>query len=131
MHGNEILATDAQNIPTREWQPRASRGTTPPPRQIRQILFDATRDSQSGIIYLKVVNEAGTPQRINIQVNGCRRIAPEGEAVSLTASSPSDTNSIEDPRRIVPRTERAGNLSSSFTREFSPYSITVLKLATK
>jgi alpha-L-arabinofuranosidase len=48
----------------------------------------------------------------------------------LTASSPSDTNSLEDSRRIVPRTERAGNLGSSFTREFSPYSITVLKLKT-
>ena len=25
MHGDEILATDSQNIPTREWQPRAPR----------------------------------------------------------------------------------------------------------
>ena len=30
MHGDEILATDSQNIPTREWQPRAQRGVTAP-----------------------------------------------------------------------------------------------------
>ncbi len=30
MHGDEILATDAQEIPTHEWQPRASRGAALP-----------------------------------------------------------------------------------------------------
>ena len=130
MHGDQILATDSQKIPTREWQPRSQRGVTPPPRQIRQVFFDATRDSQSGVIYLKAVNEAGTPQRINVQISGCSKIAPEGEAVSLTASSPSDTNSLVEPQKIAPRTEAVGNLGPSFTREFSPYSITVLKLKT-
>ena len=132
MHGNEILATDSQNIPTREWQPRAFRGgAAPPPRQIRQVFFDATRDSQSGIIYLKVVNEAATPSRIDIQINGAAKIEPKGEAVCLAASSPDDTNSLEQPQKIVPRTEKADNLSASFTREFPAYSITVLKLKAK
>jgi alpha-N-arabinofuranosidase len=132
MHGDEILATDSQNIPTREWQPRAQRGgTPPPPRQIWQILFDATRDSQTGIIYLKVMNEAGTAQRINIQINGAPKIEPDGEAVSLTASSPNDTNSLEQPQKIVPRTEKVDNLSANFAHEFRPYSITVLKVRTQ
>ena len=65
MHGDEILATDSQNIPTRDWQPRAGRGgAAPPPQQIREVFFDATRDSKSGMIYLKVVNAAGAAQRI-------------------------------------------------------------------
>lgn len=131
MHGDEILATDSQNIPTREWQPRAQRGVRPPPQQIREIFFNATRDHKSGIIYLKVVNETGTAQRINIQLNGAPEIEPEGEAVVLTGSSPNDTNSLEQPQKIVPRTEKADNLSANFTREFPPYSITVLKLKTK
>jgi alpha-N-arabinofuranosidase len=133
MHGDEILATDSQNIPTREWQPRAQRGggTPPPPRQIRQVFFDATRDSQSGIIYLKVVNEAGTAQPINIQINDAAKIEPDGEAVCLTASSPNDTNSLEQPQKVVPRAEKVGGLSASFAREFPPYSITVLKVRTK
>jgi alpha-N-arabinofuranosidase len=129
MHGDEILATDSQNIPTREWQPRPQRnGTIPPPRQIRQVFFDATRDSKSGIIYVKVVNEDGAPQRINIEISGAPKIAPEAELVTLAASSPNDTNSMEQPEKIVPRTEKAENLSAYFTREFPAYSITVLKL---
>jgi alpha-N-arabinofuranosidase len=131
MHGAEILATDSQNIPTREWQPRAQRGVTPPPRQIRQIFFSATRESKSGIIYLKVVNEAGSAQRINIQINGAPEIEPEGEAVSLTANGLNDTNSLEQPQSIVPRAEKADNLSANFTRDLPPYCITVLKLKTK
>ena len=132
LHGNEILATDAQNIPTREWQPRAQRGgNAPPPRQIRQVFFDATRDSGTGIIYLKVVNEAGAAQRIDVQINGTTEVAPDGEAVSLAASSLEGTNSIEKPQNIVPRTEKVSGLGAKFTREFPPYSITVLKVTTK
>ncbi|HEV2436166.1 MAG TPA: alpha-L-arabinofuranosidase C-terminal domain-containing protein [Verrucomicrobiae bacterium] len=131
MRGDDILATDSQNIPTREWQPRAFRGSQPPSQQIRQIFFDATRDSQSGTIYLKVVNETGTAQNINIQINSAPQIEPEGEAVVLKADSPSDTNSLEQPQNVVPHTEEVQGLSANCTRGFPPYSITVLKLRTK
>jgi alpha-N-arabinofuranosidase len=131
MHGDEILATDSQDIPTREWQPRAQRGVTPPPQQIRQIFFDATRDSASGTIYLKVVNEAGTAQSINIRITGSSQIAPEGEAVVLAASSLNDTNSIGEPNKVIPHREKMNELSANFTHEFPPYSISVLKLKTK
>ena len=100
-------------------------------RQIREVFFSATRDSKSGIIYLKVVNAAGSAHRIRIQINGAPKIEPEGEVVSLAASSLNDTNSLEQPQKIVPRAEKAVNLGADFPREFPPYSITVLKLRTK
>ncbi len=130
MRGDEILATDSQNIPTREWQPRSRRGVTPPSQQIRQVFSCATRDSKSGIIYLKVVNEAGTAQNINVQIAGAPQIEPEGEAVVLAAASLDDTNSLDQPEKVIPREEKIENLSANFTREFPPYSITVLKLKT-
>ncbi|MGH8024293.1 MAG: alpha-L-arabinofuranosidase C-terminal domain-containing protein, partial [Limisphaerales bacterium] len=131
MHGNQILATRSENIPTREWQPRPSRGRTRTPQKLRQIFFDATRDRQSGTIYLKIVNEAGTPQNINIQISGASKIKPDGEATVLRANNPDDTNSIQEPRNIVPVTEAVSGLSANFTRDFPPYSITVLKLRTE
>ncbi len=133
MHGDEILATGSQNIPTREWQPRGPRGggAAPSPRQLRQVFFDATRDSGSGIIYLKVVNAGGTAQRINLQINGAPKIEPTAEAVVLAASALDGTNSLEQPQHIVPRTEMADNLSANCTREFPAYSVTVLKLKTR
>jgi len=135
-HGDEILATDSQNIPTRMWQPSARRRNgveqpRPPAQAIRQIFFDATRDSKSGTIYLKVVNETGAPQSVRIQISGASSIQPEGKAVALKASSPDDTNSLEEPTKVVPVEEAVSGLSTDFTREFPPYSITVLELAAK
>jgi alpha-N-arabinofuranosidase len=132
MHGDEILATDSQDIPTRQSQPRATRGSNPPPpRQLREIFFCATRDSRSGVIYLKVVNTSGSARPIKIQISGAPKIEPEGEAVVLAASSPNDTNSIGEPNKVVPHTEKVNGLSADLTREFPAYSVTVLKLGAK
>jgi len=131
MHGDEILATDSQNVPTREWQPRGRGGAPAAAQQIREVFFDATRDSKSGIIYLKVVNTAGSAKQINLKINGAAKVEPTAEAVVLAASALDSTNSLDQPQTIVPRAQKVGNLSAAFTREFPPYSITVLKLKTK
>jgi alpha-N-arabinofuranosidase len=131
MHGDEILATDSHDVPTREWQPRPQRGVARPPQQIREVFFNATRDSKTGIIYLKVVNAAGAAQRVEIQINGAPKIASEGEVVSLTTTALDETNSLEQPQKIVPHTERVGGLGTNFSRDFPAYSIAVLKLRTK
>jgi alpha-N-arabinofuranosidase len=98
---------------------------------VSAIYYSATRDAKSGIIYLKIVNVDGKPQRVSVQFNGATTINSKAEAVVLTASSPSDTNLINDPNKLVPHTEKVSGLSANFTREFPPYSITVLKLKTK
>jgi alpha-N-arabinofuranosidase len=133
-HGDEILGTDSQNIPTRDWQPPARRRGAveqPPVQQVRQIFFNATRDSQTGTIYLKVVNELGTPQPVKIEISGAAGVKPEGVAIVLKADSLRDTNSIDEPAKIVPITESVTGLGTDFTREFPPYSITILELKTK
>jgi alpha-L-arabinofuranosidase len=131
MHGDEILATDAQNIPTRAWQRRGRGGAPAAEQQIRELFFDATRDSDSGVIYLKIVNTSSSARPIRIQINGAPKIEAEGEAVTLAAGSLNDTNSIDQPQKVVPRTEKADGLSASFTKEFQPYSVTVMKVKTK
>ncbi len=68
---------------------------------------------------------------VNVQFNDATKISSKGEAVVLSASSPTDTNLINDPKKLVPRTEKVSGLSANFTREFPPYSVTVLKLKTK
>jgi len=135
-HGDMVLATDSQDIPTFPWQPpaRGRNGVTqprPPEQQVRQIFFDATRDSQSGTIYLKIVNTLGTPQPVKIQISGAAAVEAEGTAIVLKADRPDDTNSIQEPARIIPVTKKVDGLGTEFTREFPPYSITVLELKAK
>jgi alpha-L-arabinofuranosidase len=131
LHGDEILATDSQGIPTRAWQRRGRTGAPGTAQQIREVFFCATRDRQSGVIYLKVVNTAASARPIKIEISGAPKIEPDGEMVSLVGHSLNDTNSIDEPRKIVPLTEKVGGLSASFEREFPAYSITVLKLRSK
>jgi len=115
-HGDEILATDSRDIPA---------------NPIPKLFFDATRDSQTGKIILKVVNGLGTPQPVQIQISGVAGIAAKGQALVLKADSPDETNSIQEPKKIVPVSKKATGLGTDFTRTFPPYSITVLELQPK
>ena len=135
-HGDVILATDSQDIPMQTWQPPARRRngaeqTPPAAQQIRKLFFDATRDSRSGTIFLKVVNSLGTPQPVKIEISGVASIAAKGTATVLKAEKIDDTNSIQEPKKIVPVTEKANGLGANFMRTFPPYSITVLELKAK
>ncbi len=127
-HGDEVLSMETKGIPTREWQPPSPRGKTtlPPPQQVPLLFFNATRDSKTGSYFLKVVNRASTAQPVHITLNAAR-IDPRGLSVTLSATSPDDTNSITDPAKIVPVTAVVEGLGRDFTHSFPPYSITVLK----
>jgi alpha-L-arabinofuranosidase len=100
----------------------------PSEQQVPTLFFDASRDSANGTIYLKVVNRQGAPQSVKITISGAAAVASEGTATVLKANSPDDTNSIQEPTRIIPFTEKVDGLGTDFTREFPPYSITVLEL---
>jgi alpha-N-arabinofuranosidase len=128
-HGDAILPVDAENIPAREWQAPARRnGPTPPPQQVPFIFYDATRDTKSGVIYLKVVNTGGDERTVHVQIDGSVKINPAGESITMTAAAPETTDSITDPNKIVPVTTQVTQLGNDFTRAFPPYSITVLRL---
>ena len=78
-----------------------------------------------------MVNTAGIARRINVQISGAKSIRSSGEAVVLAANKLDDTNSLIDPNKVVPHAEKLQGLSTDFTREFPPYSVSVLKLKSK
>jgi alpha-N-arabinofuranosidase len=136
-HGDLVLPVTAQGVPTREWQPPAGRRggpaaaqppAPPPPQQAPTLFFAATQDSKTGVIYLKVVNRAGTPQPVRVELSGLASVGSQGQAITMSANSPEDTNSIAEPAKIVPVTTQVDGLGASFTRSFPPYSITVLEM---
>ena len=133
-HGDEILPIAVRNVPSQEWQPSASRvrGATvmrePMPEQVPLMFFDATRDSKTGTIYVKIVNRSETAEPVDIAIGGAASIDSQGKTLSMSASSPSDTNSITDPTKIVPVSANVHGLSGDFTKTVPPYSVTVLEL---
>jgi alpha-N-arabinofuranosidase len=100
-------------------------------QQVPTIFWSATRDTKTGTVFLKIVNRAATPQPLRVEFSGLAAIDAKGQAVTLSASSPTDTNSIADPTKIVPVTSTVDGLGTSFTRTFPPYSLTVLQIGCK
>jgi alpha-N-arabinofuranosidase len=136
-HGDVVVPVVAQDVPTREWQPPAGRSAfgaptaaelqaPPPARQVPTLHYSVTRDSKAGTIYVKIVNRAGTPQPVRLALSGVISVEANGRLVTMSAGSPTDTNSITEPTSIVPVTTNVNGLSKDFTRNFPPYSVSVL-----
>ncbi len=129
--GDQILTSSVSGVGTRTWQAPAGRdgGQPPPAREVPTLFHAVTRDSKTGIIYLKVVNPLGTPQDVHVDIQGARSVAAKGESVIMKAGSPEETNSIAEPKKIVPVTAAETGFGASFTRTLAPYSINILKLS--
>jgi alpha-N-arabinofuranosidase len=133
--GDEVLATSAENLPTYTWiQTGRTRNGQPQPartNEVKSVFYAATRDTATGKIIVKVVNRADVPQDLKIEISGVNAIAEIGTATVLKADNRNATNSLDDPKNLVPKTETVDGLGTSFTRTFPPCSITILELDTK
>ena len=78
-----------------------------------------------------MVNPLSTPQAVHVEIQGARSVAAKGESVIMKADSPEETNSIAEPKKIVPVTAAEAGFGASFTRTLAPYSINILKLSSK
>ena len=133
--GDSVISVAGENIPTQTWQPAPRKvkkdqptPPTPAPKQVPSLFFVATKSTEKGAIYLKLVNAAVTAQPVKIELSGVSQIASEGTVVTLSSGQPLDTNSIQEPTKIVPVTEKISGLGTSFTRTLAPYSISVIQL---
>lgn len=94
------------------------------------LLTSTTKNSKSGKIYLKHVNPEMRPQTVTIELKsaaGLRSSATE----TVLAAPPDETNSIDQPKKVVPTTRRISGVAPTFTHTFPPSSVTVLELQTR
>jgi alpha-N-arabinofuranosidase len=133
--GDEVLATAAQNLPVYQWQQPGKRrnGVEQPAvtREVKSLFYSAMRDSRSGKIIVKIVNRADAAQTVKIEISGVQSVAAKGTATVLKADNRDATNSLDQPKKVVPVTEKTSGLGASFTRTFPPCSITILELDSK
>lgn len=79
--------------------------------------------------YVTVINTAGAGSNTTLNLAGVSSAATTGTAITLAGSSASATNSITNPEAIVPVTSSISGLGTTFTYNFAPYSITILKFS--
>lgn len=114
--GNRIVPMEATDIPKQ---------TLDRNDEADAVFYTATTDSQSGKIYLKLINTVGNEQNLNIKLEGAGKVKSKAQKIELKSAHPEDTNSIDNPRNIIPQ-ESTQKVGKDFTMTLSPYSITVL-----
>ena len=106
--GTEIVASDLQNVGDR-------------------FFYTVTRDAAKGMVYLKLVNASSEPQTLKITLDGAKSVKASAKLITLGAGSTAATNTITDPKRVVP-VESSATVAKTFTRTVPGYSIQVLEL---
>jgi alpha-N-arabinofuranosidase len=125
--GDKIVPITGENIPTFELpMTRQDSLTNAAPTSVPQLYYVATKDSETGTVYLKVVNAEKNAHKVALSIKGKGRIASKAKKVELKGDSPLATNSIDNPTNIVP-IESTVKASKNFSYTFPPYSITMLQ----
>ena len=92
-------------------------------------LVSVTRDSRSRTIYVKLVNAGAAAVPVQLDIAGAS-LRPAGTAVTL-AGDPQDTNAIDAPNRVAPKTSQVTGVKSGFTYTVPANGIVVLELGTR
>jgi len=99
--------------------------------KVENLYASATRDEKAGEIILKVVNATAEAVPVTVQANGIARTGSKGTVTVLAASKLTDENSLDEPRKISPVSEKITMPGSEFPHTFPPQSFTVLRWSAK
>lgn len=124
--GNKVVPVNGENIPTQTRNPAKNNDTAIP-----ALFYVATKDSKTGTLYLKVVNASGKAQSVTMDMKGIDKVSGNGTLVVLKGTKPEDTNTIDEPKKIIPVTSKIKGVNKTFTRIFDAYSVNVLQIQTK
>jgi alpha-N-arabinofuranosidase len=73
------------------------------------------------------VNPQDTAEPLKIEINGVASLASKASGTVL-AGDPGDSNSLAQPKKVVPVTQTVRHVKPGFTYTMPPCSIVVLKL---
>jgi alpha-N-arabinofuranosidase len=90
-----------------------------------KFFYSITGNSAKRQLYLKLVNASSDPKPVEIDLTGAK-VAATAKLVSLSAHNTQETNSIDDPNRIVPVETTLRDASNHFKHTLPPYSIQVV-----
>ncbi|MDB5110039.1 MAG: alpha-N-arabinofuranosidase [Mucilaginibacter sp.] len=131
--GSQVIPVAGTNIPVKRAtkQDSTNRRAIPKKATIPTLFYVATKNTKGGAVYLKVVNTSDKAQAVTITLNGATGVAAEGTMVTLKGDKPDDTNTIDEPEKIIPVTSKIKDISKTFTQNFAPYSVNVIQMYTR
>lgn len=98
---------------------------------VKSLIMSAVKDDKSGDVILKVVNASAKAIKTEIDLKDAKAFTGKGKAIVLTSASPLDENTLENPKKVYPKTENVKLTGASCKRTFPGNSLTVIRLNTK
>ncbi len=93
-----------------------------------RLVYSVTSDASH--LYLKLVNATSTAQPIALHLNGAGKIAKDAAVDTIGGTNPSQTNSITDPRHIVPVHSVLHGAGAAMQHTVPAYSVQVITFST-
>ena len=97
----------------------------------QRFFYSATTNEAKGKLYLKLVNGGSEPQTVALRLNGAARIGREAVMETLSGTNQAETNTLADPRHVVPVKTTLKVAGTSFSHTVPPYAIQVLEISTQ
>src|SRR6185437_14392294 len=96
-----------------------------------RLFYSVTKHSDSGVLEVKIVNAASTPQPLNIDLQNAAAAGAPAKLITLSATKPRDTNTIKEPTKIVPAESTVPLSGNNLQHTFAPYSINIIEIPTR
>ena len=97
----------------------------------QRFFYSATTNEAKGKLYLKLVNGGSEPQTVALHVSGAARIGRDAVMETLSGTNQAETNTLADPRHVVPVKTTLKVAGTSFSHTVPPYAIQVLEISTQ
>jgi len=93
-----------------------------------RLYSTVTRDDKAHKLIIKIVNGTSEAKPLSINIEGAK-VKPQATLITLSGKTPNATNSITQPKAIVPVNRTITVAGSKFQQTFVPYSVNVLELS--
>lgn len=102
----------------------------PVPTAVDPIYTSATSEAATGDIILKVVNAGDTPQVVQFDLQGAKRIAATAQG-EMMVGQPDDVNTVAEPVKVAPKKMMLKGVGRAFQHTFPANSVSVFRLKTR
>ena len=113
--GTHLLKVQTDGVPSLDEKKKA-------------LSVSSTLDKKAGEVIIKAVNVTAKGLEATIDLQGIKKVGPQAKAIILAAKSLDDENSLEEPKKIYPVEKTITTNRPSFSYEFQPYSLTILRI---
>lgn len=97
---------------------------------VKSLIMSAAKDEKSGDVIVKVVNASAKAIKTQIDLKDAKIFTGKGKAIVLTSASPLDENTLENPKKVYPKTEDVKLTGATCKRTFPGNSLTVIRFKT-